>query len=128
MSATVLFVEDQRETRETLTQILRETGYRVTPVESADRALALLNGHTPDFDVIVTDIVMPGMDGVEFVRHLKHAQPDCRVIAISGGSATLPAAYGLQLAQVYAADALLFKPFTPEELQAAISDLLGTTD
>lgn len=85
----VLILEDEADPREVLQQALAHWGAEVVAVESADRARCFLATHTPD--VIVSDISMPGEDGIEFVRSLralsdavKSSIPAIALTALSG--------------------------------------------
>jgi CheY-like chemotaxis protein len=73
MSRSVLVVDDELGMRETLVDILESAGYAVTPASSGDSALAMARAYP--FDVIVMDIRMPGMTGVEVLASLQHPPP-----------------------------------------------------
>lgn len=115
--ARILIVDDDELARFTLREILEEVGHEVSEAASGDACLEMQK-RTP-FDVVVTDIIMPGREGIETVMELKRAYPDLRVIAISGGGRTHNMSY-LDFARRFGADATLAKPFTGEELLAAV--------
>ena len=82
--ARVLAVDDQRYFRELIGGVLSERGYEVVTASSGEEALHVLA--RADFDVVVTDLVMPGMDGVELVRRVKEHKPDQEVVMVTGVS------------------------------------------
>jgi two-component system chemotaxis response regulator CheY len=76
------------------------------------------------FDLVITDLVMPGMTGIEVVVELRKHTPPVKIIAISGGGRASAAADYLATAQSLGADHVLAKPFSHETLLAAINKLL----
>jgi diguanylate cyclase (GGDEF)-like protein len=78
----ILAVDDERFFREILVEILAGAGHLVRTVDSGEAALAALSEES--FDLVVTDIVMPGIDGVTLVREVKKRDPDIEAIAITG--------------------------------------------
>lgn len=90
----------------------------------ADGHAAVNSGIADDFDVVVTDIFMPGVEGIETIRSLKAARPDCPVIAVSGGSAAMPDFDPLRVAAAMGADAVLVKPFDPSRFVAVVDALV----
>jgi diguanylate cyclase (GGDEF)-like protein len=78
----ILAVDDERFFREVLVEILAGAGHLVRTVESGEKALEALSEES--FDLLVTDIVMPGIDGVTLVREVKKRDPDIEAIAITG--------------------------------------------
>ncbi len=78
----ILIVDDEKSIRLTLSAFLQDEGYEVATAEDADRACALLaNGA---WDVVVTDIVLPGVSGVELLKAIRAAAPDVQVIMMTG--------------------------------------------
>jgi CheY-like chemotaxis protein len=112
----VLLVEDDRDTREMYSEYLSYSGLRVAEAPSGVRALERAREQTPD--VVVTDIAMPGMDGLELSRRLRADPPtrDVPIIAVSGNPT--------QRAWEAGCDMMLEKPCTPDELLQAIEDVL----
>ena len=92
MSGRILVVEDERPYRELLAKQLGKRGYAVTAVSSAEEAL-----EQPDPDVLLSDISLPGLSGLELIRRLKDRSPSTEVIVLTGkGSiATAVEAMGL---------------------------------
>lgn len=119
--AHILILEDEAPLRRLLVDVLKEAGHRVTaaadgfPSSDAD----LLG----DVDVVVTDVMMPGCDGLEVVRNVRAANPATRIVAMSGGGRTVSIDF-LPGALALGADVVLYKPFLPDELVAAVARLL----
>lgn len=80
----VMLVEDEAPVRSFASRALKMRGYRVIEAESAEDAMELLNAETDPIDVLVSDVVMPGMDGPTFAEKAREMRPDLRVIFISG--------------------------------------------
>ncbi len=78
----ILVVDDEESTRDLLSLTLQSDGYEVLCAEDGFCALGLCHTHPPD--IVLTDIKMPGMDGIELLRRLKHINPDMEVIMITG--------------------------------------------
>ena len=80
----VLLVEDEAPVRRFASRALENKGYTVLAAESAEEAMGILAKHDGGIDLIITDVVMPGMDGPTLVAHAHKARPGMRVIYISG--------------------------------------------
>ncbi len=80
----VLLVEDEAPVRSFASRALKLRGYRVIEAESAEDAMVILSEGVEDVDVLVSDVVMPGMDGPTFAGKARELRPDLRVIFISG--------------------------------------------
>ena len=115
----VLVVEDQRAVREVTVAILRRNGYRVRP--AADVAEALLISAHLDFDLLLTDVVMPGKSGRELVSALKDRQQTSQVLFMSGHTGK---AFGSERI-LDATEAFIHKPFTETELLEAVHEALN---
>lgn len=116
----ILLVEDEQPLAATLTRILESAAHIVTHALSGRAAVDLMEDR--QFDVILTDIVMPDGDGLEVALAARRWQPQARIIAMSGGSTRLEAGYCLQLAEAVGSRHTLLKPFTREQLLAAIGN------
>jgi DNA-binding NtrC family response regulator len=109
---TVLLVDDDPGVRFALTEVLRDRGYRVIAVDSGARALELLDG----VEVVVTDLVMPGMDGLELVSHIAARAPALPVILLTAhGSENM-----LRIASSRGACGCVSKPFDIDEIAQVI--------
>ena len=83
-AGTVLLVEDEDAVRQFSVRALRNKGYRVIEANSGEGALAVIRRGDEPIDVIVTDVVMPQLDGPELVKVVRETRPDMKVIFISG--------------------------------------------
>jgi two-component system cell cycle sensor histidine kinase/response regulator CckA len=117
----VLLVEDEAPVRSFASRALKMRGYTVFEAESAEAALDLLKPQDLHIDVIVSDVVMPGMDGPTWVRDARETRPDVKVIFVSG--------YAEEAFQnsLHGMDDFLFlpKPYTLNELTQAIRTAAG---
>jgi DNA-binding NtrC family response regulator len=115
--ANVLVVEDDPRARELMSALLIDMGYQVTSTENGDEALRYLYSEEA-CDVILSDVVMPGMSGVELARRCQEARPGLPVVLISGkpeGIASAMRSPSLALA----------KPFTRGRLSEMLDTALG---
>jgi DNA-binding NtrC family response regulator len=109
---TVLLVDDDPGVRFALTEVLHDRGYRVIAADSGAKALGLLDG----VDVVVTDLVMPGMDGLELVSHIAARAPALPVILLTAhGSENL-----VRIASSRGACGCVSKPFDIDEIAQVI--------
>lgn len=124
--STVLVVEDDPMVRGVTVRILTQLGYEVLVAASGREALALAVEHEGPIDLLLTDVIMPSMGGLELAERVRRVRPKTKVLFCSGYTACDMAAQGLQ---VRGAD-LLEKPFTKDELGArvcaAIADARAT--
>ena len=91
----VLFVDDEDDFRETIVKRLNARKIRAMGAESGVRALEIVKDN--DFDVIVLDVKMPGMDGIETLRHIKQMKPEIEVIMLTGHASVEFGLKGMQL-------------------------------
>ena len=82
MSSHVLLVDDEISIRQSLSGILEDEGYQISSVEDGHKALAMLD--VESFDIVLLDIWMPGIDGIEVLKRIKQCNPQLPVIMISG--------------------------------------------
>jgi CheY-like chemotaxis protein len=117
---TVLVVDDERVIADSLSMILRSKGLKVLTAYDGESALAMATSVAPD--LLITDVSMPAMNGVELAMSLLETTPDCKVLLFSG-NATLA---DLLPAQQAGYDfPLLTKPVPPFEMLGRVSELLG---
>ncbi|MEK7766009.1 MAG: ATP-binding protein, partial [bacterium] len=119
-NATILMVEDEDAVREIMVEALRGQGYTVLAAPAPAAALALSDGHAPPIDLLVTDMVMPGMGGQELAKLLAARRPAMKILFISGYAEQ--AAYRQNL--IGAGQAFLQKPFTPRGLARKVREVL----
>ena len=118
---TILVVEDQAEVRKLAVVALEKYGYKVYSSGSGDEALAFSRQFTGALDLLLTDVIMPGMNGRGLARQLTRERPGLRVLFMSGYTESAIAPKG-----VLDADVDYFqKPFTPESLAARVRQVLG---
>lgn len=120
--ASILIVDDNPQLRRVLGEVLTCEGHDVTLAENGVEALALYEGEP--VELVITDIYMPEMDGIEFLIRIQNAFPDARVMAISGGGFVVKRLL-LDDAQVLGAVEALSKPFRHEEFLDAVERALG---
>ena len=117
----ILLIDDMAGVRRAVTAMLKRAGHNVTAADGGSQGLELLKSHR--YDIVITDMLMPGTDGADVLSELSNMPNRPRVIAISGGGAGLSAESALRLARIKA-DAFLEKPFDTGDLLAAIDKLL----
>src|SRR5688500_7358729 len=110
----VLVADDEPTIRTILERWLKAEGHTVLTVGNAREAAKLLTRIR--FDLIVTDIIMPEGDGLQLIREFKEAQPEVRILAISGGGKYMELADCLKMAKGLGAHAVVTKPFEREQL------------
>ena len=118
----ILVVDDQKELRTVLRRVLTEANYEVAEAEDGDAALAAFRASPPT--LVITDIIMPGKEGIEVIATMKRERPEVKVLAISGGGRTHVMDF-LAIARKAGADAALEKPFRKSDLLARVVELLG---
>ncbi len=117
----VLVVEDEDHVRFVLVEMMKTFGLTPTSVGDGHAATAMFRDHPGGFDLVVLDMLMPGMNGEQTLAALRALQPDVRVLLVSGYSE------GDVLGRLGGGRALAFlaKPFTREALERKLRDLLG---
>ena len=117
----ILVIDDDPDVRGSLTKILTRAGYDV--VAAAEGAAGIELQHNEPADVIITDIFMPGLDGLQTLRQLKKEGSKVRVIAVSGGDRTGTMDLTEQ-ASLMGAFRVLHKPFEMGDVLAAVKAAL----
>jgi DNA-binding response OmpR family regulator len=117
----VLVIEDNSDLRSLIQSYLEEEGYDV--VAAADGREGLQRQRSDPSEVVVTDIFMPGKEGIETVFDLKREFPGTRIIVMSGGPSLVQGMDYLGLARELGAAKTLSKPFTMKQLAAAVREL-----
>ena len=117
--AHILLIEDDELLRDTLLQMLQLDGHRVAEAADGEQGLERL-GNGSAIDLVITDILMPGVDGTQVIAELRRRQPGLPIIAISGGRRVLSPGFNLETARLMGATGVLAKPFGRSALQAAL--------
>jgi CheY-like chemotaxis protein len=119
--AKIVLIEDEPGLRRTTLRVLRSGGHTVDAYENGRPAVEHLERETPD--LLVTDIFMPEMEGLETIRRVRALHPELPIIAVSGFS--FEDGDYLQIAEKFGAVASLKKPFRPVELLELVKRLLA---
>lgn len=119
--ARVLLVDDHGDVRRAMTRALQRLGHHVTGAEDGHAALRALEAQP--HDLIITDINMPGMDGIELILAVAERWPALPIIAVSGGG-LMPKELLLENASILGAGTTLTKPVDLGELEAAVDSAL----
>ena len=116
---TILVVDDEPEIRKLVSAMLTRSGYRVSSADTGENAIRLFKTN-PDTDLLLTDVVAPGMSGPMIADQIAALKPDIKVLFMSGYDST-------QVVQRYVAGkgySLLIKPFTMEQLGSKVRAVL----
>jgi two-component system, cell cycle sensor histidine kinase and response regulator CckA len=119
-TATILVVEDEPAVRTIVMTALRRKGHRVIGAASAEEALAAVETESGPIDLLLTDVSMPGMNGIALAQELAPKRPDMIIVVMSGFTED-----NLKLRDAGIPAILLPKPFTPTVLQRTIAGLLA---
>ena len=117
---TILVVEDEKSVRSFTVAALKQYGYHVIEASDGDEAIAVAEQHSGRIQLLLTDVIMPGMNGKVLSERLKKSYPDLKVLLISGYTADAFADRGV----IDPGDAFLHKPFAPEELAGKVREVL----
>ncbi len=121
MAARVLIIEGDRFVRLALHRLLDACGYDAREAGTSSAALKLLADE--DFDAVVMDLDLSGLDGIELIAALKRRRPDLAIVATSGDGPKR-----LRSATAHGADAVLEKPYDAKDLIAVLRKLAGVSD
>jgi PAS domain S-box-containing protein len=118
---TILLVEDEEMVRELAIEIFRGTGYTVLEAPNGEQALSVCERHAGKIDLVVTDVVMPGMNGIELARRLDGLRPGIPILFMSGYSEEAME----DLGRTVKGRAFLQKPITPTILSRKVQEILS---
>jgi DNA-binding response OmpR family regulator len=121
----VMVIDDDNEVRTMLCRVLSDAGYEPMAVESGDVAIARLK--VDPAELIITDMFMPGMAGIEAISEIRAFAPEVPIIAISGGWQGSELDF-LSVAESMGADKTFRKPIERAQLLAAVDELIGTPE
>lgn len=117
----LLVVDDNEDMRQSMKRLLEHLGYQVELAPNGMRAIELQR--TVCADVLITDIFMPEVDGLETINQFRTNFPSVKIIAMSGGGGSLRDTDYLSTASIAGADAVLRKPFSKESLLETLRNL-----
>ncbi len=120
-TGTILVVEDQADVRRITARMLRGLGYAVLEAGSGNEALAIAGSHPGRIDLLITDVVMPGMSGRTLGERIGAMRPDLRMLYVSGYTANVTLQHGVLDGPV----AFLQKPFTAASIARKVRDVLA---
>jgi CheY-like chemotaxis protein len=120
--ANILLLDDNTAFLEPLLEVLSQAGHEVTATSSGLKAVAHVK--LSPCDLMITDILMPGQDGIETICAMRKVSPALKIIAMSGGG-MIDTELCLALARRLGADSVLKKPFSPADILTAVSVALG---
>lgn len=119
----ILLVDDEDACAAMVKDALTRFGYEVVRARNGEEALRLYDPQT--IHLVLTDLFMPGMEGMELIMKLEQRDAGVRIIAMSGGGLGLPGVY-LPMAERLGAVKALSKPFTMESLRVAVQECLDS--
>ncbi|HSR41877.1 MAG TPA: response regulator [Longimicrobiales bacterium] len=121
--ADIIIIDDEDVLRLTMRKILERVGHTIRDAGNGDEGIRLHREQPAE--LVITDLYMPGKEGIETIQELKRREPDLPILAVSGGSAVMDAESTLADAELLGADAILPKPFSVDELREAVAQLVG---
>jgi CheY-like chemotaxis protein len=122
MMARILLIDDEEGLRAVLRICLERLGHDVIDARDGADAIALFK--RMPVDLVLTDLVMPGKEGLETIRELRRRDPELKIIAMSGGERT-DASDNLKMALLFGATSVFSKPFSLEELGRGVAEVLA---
>jgi len=121
--AKILVVDDEPSIRRVVRLGLTSLGHTICEAADGNEALAQFDA-VGQVDLVITDVVMAGKDGIETLVDLRKRRKDLKVLVISGGGQVSASTY-LRMAGILGANRTLEKPFTLPDLQAAVTEMLA---
>jgi DNA-binding response OmpR family regulator len=121
--ALILVIDDEAAVRQMIRRILEHAGYAVIEAPGGRAGIKLLRNQP--VDLVMTDIIMPDMEGIETILQIRRDFPAIRILAMSGGGAAKGSSMYLYAASKLGADAILAKPFRARELCEVVKNLLA---
>jgi CheY-like chemotaxis protein len=117
---TVLLVEDEEAVRVVLARVLRTAGYTLLVARDGQEALELLAQHEGPLDLLLTDVVMPGLNGRELAERVAADRPDTKVLFMSGYTNDLVLREGISTAETH----FIAKPYSRQDMLLKIRSVL----
>lgn len=122
-SETILIVEDEAEVLEVVSNTLKSAGYNVLEAQNGPMALQIAKDQPTAINMVLTDIIMPGMNGGEMVRQLKEFKPGIHALYMSGYTKYTVVGPG----NLESVDSFIWKPFLPGDLLKKVREVLDGT-
>jgi len=121
---TVLLVEDEPAFRNLIAEVLENRGYKVLCAEKGAAALEIAGSFDKTIHLLITDVIMPGMNGAVLAEKLKQNRPDTRILFISGYTDDILVKHGSLMAGM----PMMMKPFSPSDLARKVREVLDAKD
>jgi CheY-like chemotaxis protein len=121
--ANILVVDDEVAFVKAQAEFLRRSGHTASTAANGKEAMNLV-AHN-DFDLVITDIIMPEKEGLETIAELRRTAPKIKIIAMSGGAVLIDAKDSLSIARMFGASLTLAKPFSGQTLIDAVTQALS---
>lgn len=121
--ASILVIEDAPLVRRAVRAVLERAGHVVSEAANGTEGLARLAEQPAD--LVIADIWMPELDGIQFLKQARQRFPLTWIVVMSGGGPMMPLEQSATLAETFGADAVLYKPFEDDDLLACLGPLLG---
>jgi len=121
--AHILVIDDQADIRFILETFFKNEGHRVDTAGDGKAGMRLVELN--HYDLVITDVVMPEMDGLEVITAIKRKFPTIRVIVMTGGTLKLDKDLLMTMAKTMRADMVVDKPLDLKKLKAAVNDVLA---
>lgn len=118
---TVLVVEDEEILRGLAVCILEDGGHRVLTAANSDEAKEIWDSDGPKLDLVVMDIIIPGLNGLELAKNFRTVRPELKIMFMTGSIDRSP-----EIAALGGATDALFKPYAPKLLGAKVKEFLGS--
>src|SRR5439155_8038786 len=122
--AHVLVIDDEPVTRMVVCALLENAGHTVSEAANGDAGLVIFFTNSPD--LVITDILIPGKDGIETIRELRRTNPEVKIIALSG-DVRFDVPSILKAAHLLGADQVMEKPFRNDKLLRMVEQVLAGT-
>lgn len=119
----ILIIDDEEEIRHSLRLIFESEGFDVE--EEAEGGAGILNYRRNSIDLVITDIVMPGKEGIQTIIEMRREFPEAKIVALSGGGERLGRDTCLDMARAVGATKVVQKPVMPDALLWIVQDALG---
>jgi len=120
--ALILLVDDDPKMLQLLTEIVELDGHQAMTAADGEIALSCFDQQLPD--LVITDILMPNKEGIEFISEVREVYPDLKIIAYTGGGSADPESY-LEFASGMGANRVFLKPMPVAKLRQEIASLLA---